>query len=64
MNKSPESSSQCKLKAKDISPHLKYFKTKFPKVECVQVHLYSKKGYETKEGIKSLNWNTFLKDLI
>ena len=63
-NKKPVLAVECKLKSKDISPHLKYFKVKFPKVKCVHVHLDNKKEYESKEGIKSLNWNTFLKDLI
>ena len=63
-NKKPIKAIECKLKAKNISPHLKYFKAKFPKVECLQVHLENKREYVSKEGIKFLTWNTFLKDLI
>lgn len=63
-NKKPTLAIECKVKARDISPHLKYFKAKFPSVECIQVHLENKKEYESKEGIKSLTWKTFLKDFI
>ena len=63
-NKKPLQAIECKLKAKEISSHLKYFKTKFPKVECIQVHLKNTKEYISKEGIKSLTWHTFLKKLI
>ncbi len=52
---------ECKLKAGDISPSLKYFKTKFPKTECVQVHLECPEEHISKEGIKYLKWSTFLK---
>ncbi|MDE0517935.1 MAG: DUF4143 domain-containing protein, partial [Bdellovibrionales bacterium] len=55
---------ECKLKAKDISPHLRYFKNKFPETECTQVHLKSKNEYISKEGIKSMGWQRFLKNLI
>ena len=63
-NKKPIKAVECKLKTQDISSHLKYFKAKFPAVECIQVHLENKREYESKEGIKFLNWHTFLKDLI
>lgn len=63
-NKKPIQAIECKLKAKNISSHLKYFKAKFPSTECIQVHLENKKEYESKEGIKSLTWKTFLKDFI
>ena len=60
-NKQPVLAVECKLKAKNISPDLKYFKSKFPKTECVQVHLKCPGEYISKEGIKYLKWNTFLK---
>ena len=63
-NKIPVQAIECKIKAKGISPHLKYFKNKFPKTECLQVHLENGNEYETPEGIKSLTWHTFLKKLI
>ena len=63
-NKKPVQAIECRLKSKNISPHLKYFKAKFPNTECIQVHLENKREYESKEGIKSLTWKTFLKDFI
>ena len=58
-NKKPIKAMECKLKAKDISPHLKYFKAKFPKTECIQVHLENTKEYLSKEGITFLSWKIF-----
>ena len=63
-NRKPIQAIECKLKTKDISPHLKYFKAKFPHVECIQVHLENNREYESKEGIQCLNWHTFLTNLI
>ncbi|MGI9548879.1 MAG: ATP-binding protein [Bdellovibrionales bacterium] len=63
-NDIPIQAIECKIKTNQISPHLKYFKAKFPKVECIQVHLELGEEYLSKEGIKSLNWNTFLNTLI
>ena len=63
-NKKPIKAIECKVKAKDTSPHLKYFKAKFPQVECIQVHLKSSKEYASKEGIQALSWQTFLQDLV
>ena len=59
-NKKPILAVECKLKFKNIHPSLKYFKNKFPKTECVQVHLESSREYISKEGIKCLSWKTFL----
>ncbi len=63
-NKKPIQAIECKLKSKEVSPHLKYFKFKFPKVECIQVHLEQKKEYISKENIKVLNWHSLLKNFI
>ena len=63
-NKKPIQAIECKLKAKNISSNLKYFKAKFPNTECIQVHLENTREYESKEGIKYLTWKTFLKDFI
>ena len=63
-NKVPIQAIECKLKSREISSHLKYFKSKFPDVECLQVHLENTKEYESKEGIKSLSWHTFLRNLL
>ena len=63
-NGKPIQAIECKLKAKDISPHLKYFKIRFPNTECIQVHLKNNREHESKEGIQFLNWHTFLNKLI
>ena len=63
-NRKPIKAIECKLRAKDISPHLKYFKNKFPKTECIQVHLENKKEYLSQEGIKCLSWNRVLNQFI
>ena len=63
-NKKPIQAIECKLKSKNTSSNLKYFKAKFPNTECIQVHLENTREYESKEGIKSLTWKTFLKDFI
>ena len=55
---------ECKLRAKSISNHLKYFKAKFPKVRCIQVHLEKQNEHISKEGIESLNWQSLLRDLL
>lgn len=63
-NGKPTKAIECKLKAKEISPHLKYFKNKFPKTECIQVHLENQKEYISKDNIKSVGWKHLLNDLI
>ena len=55
---------ECKLQSREISPSLRYFKKKFPSVECVQVHLQGKKEYISKDGIKSSNWRGFLQNMV
>lgn len=55
---------EVKLSGKNVSPHLKYLKNKFPNLDCVQVNLKISREYETKEGIKMLNWLSFLNKLI
>ena len=54
---------ECKLKAKDVSSHLKYFKKKFPEVECFQIHRDPFREYLSPQGIHVLNWKSFLMDL-
>ena len=63
-NKKPIQAIEYKLKAREISPSLKYFKMKFPKTDCIQVHLENEIEHESREGIKLLNWNGFLKAFI
>ena len=63
-NNKPIKAIECKIKSKEISPALKYFKAKFPETECIQLHLDNKREYESKQGIKALNWQSFLKTLL
>ena len=63
-NQNPIQAIECKWKSKEISSSLKYFKTKFPKTECIQVNMECTKEYLSKEGIKNLRWHTLLKNLI
>lgn len=56
----PVKAIECKLKFREISPHLKYFKMKYPEVECVQVHLEFKKEFISKEDIHVLGWKRLL----
>ena len=63
-NQKPKLAIECKLTSRDIDSNLKYFKMKFPKVKCIQVHLNMKREFISKEGIHAIRWDTFLKDLI
>ena len=63
-NKKPIKAIECKVKGRNLSTHLKYFKAKFPQVECIEVHLKNKREYVSKEGIQVLSWQTFLQDLV
>ena len=44
-NNKPIKAIECKLKSKEIPPHLKYFKAKFPNTNYIQVHLKNKKVF-------------------
>ena len=55
---------ECKTSAGEVSPHLVYFKRKFPEVDCVQVHWNNSREYESKDGIGCLNWKTVLSELV
>ena len=59
-NNQPIKAIECKLQFKDVSPHLKYFKMKYPTVECVQVHLEIKNEFISKEDIHVLGWKNLL----
>ena len=55
---------ECKLKGRDTSPHLVYFKKKFPGTECFQVHRDAFREYLSPQGIHVLHWKSFLTDLV
>ena len=59
-NRQPIEAIECKLQFKEISSHLKYFQSRFPKTKCAQVHLKTQNEYISSEGIEVLGWKTFL----
>ena len=63
-NQKPIQAIECKIKSREISPSLKYFKSKFPKTKCLQISLECEKEYLSKEGIKNLSWHSLLKTLV
>jgi uncharacterized protein len=62
-NEKPFRAIECKTGSKDIDTGIKYFKKKFPDVECIQLELQNKKSYQSPEGIKVLPLLDYLKDL-
>ena len=55
---------ECKVAARSMSPHLAYFKERFPECECLQVHLEKAQSYTTKRGVQSVHWPELLGQLI
>lgn len=55
---------ECKLSDGDIGQGLKYFKTRFPDCEALQISYQGKKDYLSKDGIRVCNCLNFLKGLI
>lgn len=59
-NNRPQTAIECKLQSNKVSSHLKYFKKKFPKIECIQVLCETKDEFLSKEGIKICSWKQVL----
>ena len=59
----PVKAVECKLRGREISSHLIYFKKKFPDAECIQVHLNSFQEYLSRKGVEVLSWKSFLSEL-
>ena len=55
---------ECKWNDDDISPSLKYLKSKFPEAEFWQLSMVGKKDFVSKEGIRVAPAISFLKNLI
>jgi uncharacterized protein len=55
---------ECKWTDEEISPSLKYFKNKFPKVKTYQLSAIGKKDYLSKEDIRVCPALDFLKTLV
>jgi len=55
---------ECKLRHKEVSRSLKYFQSKFPETDVIQVHRLGDQEYVSKEGIRVTNWKSFLREYI
>ncbi|MEK6706441.1 MAG: ATP-binding protein [Bdellovibrionota bacterium] len=55
---------ECKVKSKDISKPLIYFKRKFPRCRCVQVDYRSGKQFVSRDGIEALPALVFLNEFV
>ena len=59
---------ECKLasgkKSYDIDKNIKYIKSKFPEVECIQLMAYGEKEFVSKGGIKVMPALKFLGELV
>ena len=53
---------ECKLRFRGISKNLKYFKSKFPECDAVQVHQYDLQEFISKDGIYVIRWRSLLLD--
>ena len=61
-NNQPVCAIECKLQYRGISKNLKYFKSKFPECDAVQVHQYDLQEFISKEGIHVIGWRSLLLD--
>ena len=55
---------ECKVSETTIDSSLRYFHSKFPKCECIQILLRGSKDYVSSEGIRVTPALNFLKDLV
>ena len=61
-NKQPICAIECKLRFRGVSKNLKYFKSKFPECDAVQVHQFDPQEFITKDGIHVISWSRLLLD--
>ena len=61
-NKQPICAIECKLRFRGVSKNLKYFKSKFPECDAVQVHQFDPQEFTTKDGIHVIGWRRLLLD--
>ena len=59
-NKQPICAIECKLRFRSISRNLKYFKSKFPECDAIQVHQFDLPEFISKDGIRVINWKRLL----
>jgi predicted AAA+ superfamily ATPase len=62
-NRKPWLAVECKLTDTAVSPHLRYFKSKFPACRCVQVTMPGQREYVSHEGIEVTSAVTLLREL-
>lgn len=63
-NKIPILFVECKMHNHQVSPHLKYLTSKFPKVPAYQLTYNSKKDYQTPEGIRVVDAYRVLNEIL
>lgn len=59
-NNQPICAIECKLRFRSISKNLKYFKSKFPECDTVQVHQFDFPEFISKDGIRAVKWKRLL----
>ncbi len=59
-NNQPVCAIECKLRFRGISKNLKYFKSKFPECDAVQVHQFDLQEFISKDGIRVIKWKRLL----
>ena len=63
-NKQPICAIECKLRYREVSRNLKYFKSKFPETDAIQVHQFDLQDFVSKEGIRVVSWKSLLNDYL
>ena len=63
-DKKPWKFIECKMKGKDVSPHLRYLKLKFPEVDSSQVCYEENVDFTNSDGIRVISACKFLADFI
>ena len=59
-NKQPVCAIECKLRFRGVSKNLKYFKSKYPECDAIQVHQFDFQEFISKDGIRVINWKRLL----
>ena len=59
-NKQPVCAIECKLRFRSVSKNLKYFKSKYPECDAIQVHQFDFQEFISKDGIRVINWQRLL----
>ncbi len=60
----PAQAIECKWSEETISPHLRYFKERFPACQAWQLTAVGRKDFESPEGIRVCQALTYLKNLV